>query len=79
MATSQTSTAIMFQPKTEAQMNLLTAMAQQMHIVFDYVPIQKVRSYKRKFNATTCAAVKEAESGQCERFETIEDYLKAFS
>ena len=72
-------TAIMFQPKTEVQMDLLATMAQQMHIAFEYVPIKKVRNYKRQFNAATRAAIKEAEAGPCERFETIEDYLKAFS
>ena len=72
-------TGIMFEPKTAKQMDLLTAMAQQMKIAFEYVPIKKVRAYKRKFNATTIAAIKEAESGACEHFDTIEDYLKAFS
>ena len=79
MSTQMMSTAIIFEPKTATQMDLLTAMAQQMKITFEYVPIKKVRAYKRKFNATTIAAIKEAESGACEHFDTIEDYLKAFS
>lgn len=72
-------TAIMFQPKTRVQMDLLTAMAQQMRIAFDYVPAKEVRTIKRKFNAQTIAAINESENGPCEHFDTIEDYLKAFS
>jgi len=72
-------TAIMFQPKTQVQMNLLAAIAQQMRIAFDYVPAKEVREIKRKFNAKTIAAIKESENGTCEHFDTVEDYLKAFS
>lgn len=72
-------TAIVFKPKTRVQMDLLTAMAQQMHITFDYLPIKEVRAIKRKFNAQTKAAIKESENGPCEHFDTVEDYLKAFS
>lgn len=72
-------TAIMFQPKTRVQMDLLTAMAQQMRIAFDYVPMKEVHSIKHKFNAQTIAAIKESENGPCEHFDTVEDYLKAFS
>lgn len=72
-------TAIVFKPKTRVQLDLLAAMAQQMHITFDYLPIKEVRAIKRKFNAQTKAAIKESENGPCEHFDTVEDYLKAFS
>ena len=71
--------AIVFQPKSPMQLDLLSKMAQQMRISYRVVPNKEAGAIRRSLKAETIAAIKEAESGTCTRYNTIEDYLKDFS
>ena len=68
------STAIMFQPKTQVQLDLLTALAQNLKIQFNYIPKARALAIKRELNATTLAAMQEAKEGKCIQYKSFDDF-----
>jgi len=67
-------TAIMFEPRTQKQIDLLTSLAEQLRIAFNYVPAKERRAIKRAANPVTLAAIKEAKEGKCVQYSNFEDF-----
>jgi len=67
-------TAIMFEPRTQRQIDLLTSLAEQLRIAFNYIPKKEVKTIKQAANPTTLAAIKEAKEGQCVQYADFDDF-----